>query len=32
MAETLAYLEFVEEELPEVSKRWRRRKTELGFN
>jgi DNA-binding transcriptional regulator GbsR (MarR family) len=32
MAETLAYLEFVEEELPEVLRRWRKRKSELGFS
>jgi DNA-binding transcriptional regulator GbsR (MarR family) len=31
MAETLAYLEFVKEELPGVLKRWRQRKAEQGF-
>jgi DNA-binding transcriptional regulator GbsR (MarR family) len=31
MAETLAYLEFVKEELPAVLRRWRQRKAELGF-
>jgi predicted transcriptional regulator len=31
MAETLAYLEFVKEELPAVLRRWRERKAELGF-
>jgi predicted transcriptional regulator len=31
LAETLAYLEFVDEELPKLLKRWRARKTELGF-
>ncbi|MGH9246615.1 MAG: GbsR/MarR family transcriptional regulator [Acidimicrobiales bacterium] len=31
MAETLAYIEFVDEELPKLLKRWRERKAELGF-
>lgn len=31
VAETLAYLEFVEQELPGLLKRWRKRKAELGF-
>jgi DNA-binding transcriptional regulator GbsR (MarR family) len=31
VAETLAYLEFVEQELPGLLKRWHKRKAELGF-
>jgi DNA-binding transcriptional regulator GbsR (MarR family) len=31
LAETLAYLEFVDEELPKLLGRWRQRKAELGF-
>lgn len=31
LAETLAYIEFIEQELPQVLKRWRKRKAELGF-
>jgi DNA-binding transcriptional regulator GbsR (MarR family) len=32
MVETLAYLEFVKEELAEMLERWRKRKAELGFS
>ena len=31
VAEALAYLEFIEQELPDLLKRWRQRKAELGF-